>query len=52
MILQKTINFKWGDTNNRKGGDLTATVEKERQMTFDQYVLQQVITTLMSVEML
>jgi len=42
MILQKRMNFKWGDVNTRKGGDLAATVEKERQMTskhVDQYAM-------------
>lgn len=42
MILQERMNFKWGDVNTRKGGDLTATVEKERQMTckhVDQYAM-------------
>lgn len=33
MTVQKRRNFKWGDVNTRKGGDVTATVEKERQMT-------------------
>lgn len=29
IILQKRMNFKWGDVNSRRGGDLIASVEKE-----------------------
>lgn len=42
MILQKRMNYKWGDISTRKGGDLTASVEKERQVTckhVDQYAM-------------